>query len=255
MQNNYFTFPMETLNISQSYNEGNHLPHTTGTPKDYPIDICGIDSGQSAVFCPCDEMIVTAVYNPNNKNYANTLYLESTTSCITPSGKDIVFMTLTHINDIEMARFHKGQIFKRGSIICYEGTSGNATGNHIHLCVGFGTCTNMTQNNFGKWVMKGDNRLPQEMMYVDRDFTTTIKDSKALNWRDIPQEETVVQDDHNKCNALISTLKAEIAQLNAEKEDLLLKAEKEAEATFTKEIKKDGLYAINLHEGEILKIK
>ncbi|MEG1495346.1 MAG: hypothetical protein RR406_03510 [Bacilli bacterium] len=185
---NYFIFPMETLNISQSYNEGNHLPHTTGTPKDYPIDICGIDSNQSAIFCPCDEIKVVGVYNPSRTDYANTLYLKSTTECITPSGVGEVFATYTHINDAEISKFYVGQLFHRGDIICYEGTSGNATGNHIHLCVGFGNCTNMIQNNSGKWVMKGDNRHPEDMMYIDSKFTTTIKNKANLSWQYVPVE-------------------------------------------------------------------
>ena len=47
----YFTFPMETLNVTQNYlGTASHLEHTTGDPKDYPIDIAGIDQGESAVF-------------------------------------------------------------------------------------------------------------------------------------------------------------------------------------------------------------
>ena len=40
----YFYFPMETMRVTQSYDgTTSHKPHTTGTPKDYPIDIAGID--------------------------------------------------------------------------------------------------------------------------------------------------------------------------------------------------------------------
>ena len=53
MHDNYMIFPMETMNVTQTYlGKTSHYPHTTGTPKDYPIDLAGADSGRRAVFCP-----------------------------------------------------------------------------------------------------------------------------------------------------------------------------------------------------------
>ena len=188
MAENYFIFPMETMNVTQSYtNPYSHLKHTEGNPKDYPLDLGGIDSGQSAIFCPCDEMVITAIKGVGQKDVSNTVWLVSTTSVKTPSGIGTVFMTLTHSNDNDLKRLKVGQIFKRKQVICYEGTD-SATANHIHMVCGFGSSNNWLESTSGVWVIKGDCRKPETMMYIDTTFTKTIKNNGNLNWPSIPIE-------------------------------------------------------------------
>ena len=190
MHDNYMIFPMETMNVTQTYlGKTSHYPHTTGTPKDYPIDIAGADSGRSAVFCPCDEMKITAIKGVGNPNITNTMWLVSTSPVITPTFTDIAFMTLTHQNDDDIGRFKVGDVFRRGDIIGYEGTDG-ATANHIHLVCGRGSSNNWTESTTGKWVITGDTLPPENVFYVDRNFTK-VKNSGGLSWRYLVGKPTV----------------------------------------------------------------
>ena len=175
-----FYFPMETMRITQSpYGNTSHHPHNIGTPKDYPIDCAGIDGGRSAIFCPT-EMKVTAIKFCST----NTIWLVSTKKVNTPTFNDYVFMTLTHWNDDDahIKKHNKvNSIIKKGEIICLEGTDG-ATANHIHICCGRGYSDNWTKNSKGKWVMVGDNKPPEEVMYRYTKFTTRVMDNGGLNW-------------------------------------------------------------------------
>ena len=174
-----FYFPMETMRITQNpYGNTSHHPHNTGTPKDYPIDCAGIDGGRSAIFCPTDMKITNIKYCTTN-----TIWLVSTKKCNTPTFNDIVFMTCTHWNnnDPHVKKHKKGDIIKKGEIICVEGTSG-ATANHIHICCGRGYSDDWTKNSNGKWVMVGDNKPPEQVMYRYTKFTTRVMDNGNLNW-------------------------------------------------------------------------
>lgn len=177
-----FYFPMETMRITQSpYGTTSHLPHTTGTPKDYPIDCAGIDGGRSAIFCPTD-MKVTAIRR--GSSVTNTIWLVSTKKVKTPTFEDTVFMTCTHWNDGDSAiAKHNavGIIVKKGEIICYEGTDG-ATANHIHIVCGRGYADTWVTNSNKKIVIKGDSKPPEQVMYVYTKFTTKIMEKGGLNW-------------------------------------------------------------------------
>ena len=59
----------------------------------------GKDGGREGIYCPCDEMRVTAIKGVGNKNITNTIWLVSTTKVQTPTFNDYAFMTLTHSND------------------------------------------------------------------------------------------------------------------------------------------------------------
>lgn len=177
-----FYFPMETMRITQNpYGNTSHHPHNTGIPKDYPIDSAGEDGRRSACFAPTD-MKVTAIRK--GKGISNTIWLVSTKKVKTPTFTDYVFMTITHWNDGDqaIARHNKvGSIVNKKEIICYEGTD-MATANHLHICCGRGFSDNWVENSKGKWVMTGDNKPPQEVMYRYTKFTTKVMDNGGLNW-------------------------------------------------------------------------
>ena len=216
----YFTFPMETLNVTQRYDgTASHLPHTTGNPKDYPIDLAGIDGNQSAIFARVPLKVI-AKRGIGNASVTNTVWLQTTEPVITPTFTDYVWMTLTHWNDgdIQLKKYNEGDIIPEGAIICYEGRDG-ATANHIHLTCGRGYSDNWTQNSNGKWVMTGDSKKPEEVMFIDHDFTTTIKNSGNLGWQDLPKPEPTpvpTQPDTSE----IDSLKKQISELQTKiKED------------------------------------
>jgi hypothetical protein len=181
------------MNITQGY-VGNysHEPHATGTPKDYPWDeACG-NTGRSPMYCPCDEMKIKRIYTKET----NTLWLESTTKVNLADGTyDYVTLMVTHPNDSDIKRLSKGQKFKRGDLICYEGTDGNATGNHFHFAVGKGKYlgTGWAKNTKGKWVLTctGGAKKPEEMFYIDKAFTTLVKKTQGIKFKNLPKQTTI----------------------------------------------------------------
>lgn len=206
----YFTFPMETLNVTQTYlGKVSHYPHTTGTPKDYPIDIAGIDEKQSAIFARVPLRVV-AKRGIGNSKVTNTVWLETVDKVITPTFTDVAWMTLTHFNDGDtaMQKWNVDSVIPKGSIICYEGKDG-ASANHIHLVCGKGKCSNWVESTTGKWVMDGDSLPPEQVLYIDDNFTTTIKNTGNLKWLYLPKYIGIpVIRDHkiNQLEVLVSKL-------------------------------------------------
>lgn len=189
MEKNYFTYPSKVMNITQAYT-GNysHHTHTVGTPKDYPIDEAGDPNEKiSAMYCNCDELEIVAIRGVENPNVTNTVWLYSTSPVVTPTFTDHAFITFTHSDDEEVSKLSVGQKFKRGDIIIHEGTNGNVTGPHVHIVVGRGKSDNWTLNTSGKWVMTGDTKKPEEVMYVDTSFTRIYQDA-GLHFQIVPKE-------------------------------------------------------------------
>ena len=120
----YFKFGMETMRVTQGPDgKTSHYNHSHGNPADYPIDVAGVDGGQSAYFAMCD-MKVVAIKGVGNKA-TNTIWLETTEKVQTPTFIDIAWLALTHWNDSsKTAKYKVGDIIKKGEIICYEGTDG-----------------------------------------------------------------------------------------------------------------------------------
>lgn len=183
----YLTYPFRVMRITQTYNGSvSHRQHTTGNPKDYPIDEGGKDGGRDAMYAPCD-LTVKRIYGVGTGG-TNTLWLESVNEVITPSGTAFIAMQITHPNDSDLRRLKVGQTISKGEIICYEGTDG-ATGNHIHLSIGFGRISNngWVQNSNGKWVLTVTEKTlkPQEAFFVDGKFTTVVS-SNGLTFKQLP---------------------------------------------------------------------
>lgn len=172
-----FYLGMETIRITQGYNDGNHRDHAYGNPADYPIDMAGADSGKSCFFAPVD-MKVTAIKGVGT-SATNTVWLVSTEKVKTPTFIDTVFMTLTHFDDNAM-KWKVGNIIPAGDIITWEGTDYKVA-NHLHVCLGRGYSDNWEENNKGKWVIKGDNKKPEEVAYIYDGFSKTV-DTKGINF-------------------------------------------------------------------------
>lgn len=182
MNKNYMVYPIKNMRITQTYlGNTSHLKHTTGNPKDFPIDDGGKDSGKEAIYCPCDEMKITAIKGYKNKSVTNTIWLVSTNKVITPTFEDICFMTLTHANDDDIKKLKVGTTFKRGEIICFEGKDG-ATANHIHIVVGRGYSSNWKKSSTNAWVIEGDTKKPEDIFFIDKNFTNVLYDGK-LNFK------------------------------------------------------------------------
>ncbi len=175
---NCLTFPMEYLNVTQSYSGSfSHLPHNTGSPADYPIDCAGRDTGRDYFICPCDEMEVIRIYGVGSKG-TNTVFLRSKKKVLFADGtKDYASMLVIHPDDDDLKKLKAGQKFSRGEKMFREGKDG-AAANHLHISVGRGKIkgSGWQQNSKGKWVLttaKGAVK-PEEAFFTTGD-TKIIK--------------------------------------------------------------------------------
>lgn len=188
---NYLIFPMECLNVTQTY-EGlaSHKEHTTGSPKDYPADFGGKDTGRDYFLCPCDEIEIKRIYGVGNGG-TNTVWLQSTSKVIFANGtEDFCCMQVTHPNDDDLQKLETGQKFKRGAKIFREGSDG-ATANHLHISVGKGKIVGngWTLNSLGKWVLTTTNGTlkPEDAFFIDKNITTEIRKTLSLNFKTLPE--------------------------------------------------------------------
>jgi hypothetical protein len=154
---------MHYLNVTQSYTEGNHLPHWKNADYiDFPIDLGGMDSGRDYLYAPVD-MVIVKINGINDKNVSNKIFLESIKKVNTQKfGKVKIFMTAVHFedSDIDKYQLYEGKIIKTGEIICSEGKE-TATANHLHITYGIGSANKSIQNNNGKWVTLGECKKPE----------------------------------------------------------------------------------------------
>ena len=190
---NYAVYPCKTMRITQNYKgKTSHKPHTTGTPKDYPIDEgCG-DTGKDYIYCPCDEMKIRRIYGVGTKG-TNTIWLESTDKVDFADGtRDYLTMLITHPDDSDLKKIKVGDIFRRKEKITREGKDG-ATANHLHISAGTGKMkgAGWMQNTKGKWVLTTVNSAvkPEAVFYIDPDFTRVISQG-SIKFKKLPDKYT-----------------------------------------------------------------
>ncbi len=186
----YFRFGMNTLRVTQNW-KGNtshlyHWYHSTDYA-DYPIDVAGENGGRDTYYATVD-MKVTSIFGIG-KGYTNTIWLETVEQVQTPSGIMKVFISLAHFNDndIYVSKLKVGDIIKAGNPICMEGTDGT-TANHLHMICGNadrGSGNKLIQNSNGKWVSNGYCMKPEEIFYIDSDFTKVVSDGD-ISFKKIP---------------------------------------------------------------------
>jgi hypothetical protein len=185
----FFTYPLREMKITQNYKgTTSHLPHTMGSPKDYPIDEGGKNTGKDPIYARCD-LIVKRLYTAGT----NTIWVRTVDKVILANGKtDYVVMMLIHSDNEDFAKLKVGQIIKKGSILCYEGSDG-ATANHIHIAVGLGDLkgNGWVQNSKGKWVLSttGGTIKPEKCFYIDREFTN-VRSMGGIAFKDMPKYTT-----------------------------------------------------------------
>lgn len=145
-------FPMNDHRVSCAYNKGVHRKHSTGSPKDYPTDLAGADSGRDWFRAPCD-MIVLRRYT----QASHAIWLRSVNKVETPNGVGYLYIMSEHQDNKEMKPV--GKIYRQGEKCFREGHNGNASGNHLHVSCGFSkkkkplNGTGWKRNNKGAWVL------------------------------------------------------------------------------------------------------
>lgn len=186
----YAIYPFKKMGISQRHDQGNHTPHWKNS-KDYsdkPFDECCGDSGQS-VFAPKNDFKIIQIIGLNN-NTTNTVIVQSTEKLTMPCGKtDYLYITLTHINEVDLKTLKVGTIIKAGTIIARlrEGTDGLATGNHFHITANIGKYYGLKKNSNGKWCYVYEKSLlPTEAFYIDKNHTT-IKNANGYYFKEVPK--------------------------------------------------------------------
>lgn len=187
-----FTFGMKTMRVTQNYNSTySHKPHWYGSKDyaDYPIDLGGEDGNRSPYYATVD-MRVTKIIGKGNGT-TNTIWLVATEQCNTPSGKMTPFIMLTHWNDNDpyVNKLKVGSIVKAGQPICEEGVDG-ATANHLHMVCGNadkGVGNGLIKNSNGKWVSNGYCMKPEQVMFVDKEFTNIV-DTNSIKFEDKPED-------------------------------------------------------------------
>ncbi len=183
----YSKYFANKMKLSQGYNDGNHKAHTTCEYKDYPVDETYGDGSRSGHFLAPFDCKVVKTYMAKS----NYLWLTSTEKVKTPSGNKIVTVFICHISDDEIKKIKVGQTFKQGAEIVREYKDANATGNHNHVCAGFGTIVDggwKEQGDFWVLVTSEGTQKPEDVFYIDKSVTEII-DSKGIEFKDMPAEE------------------------------------------------------------------
>lgn len=183
MNKEYAIYPFRHMNITQRHDQGNHTPHWQNSTNhsDKPWDEACQDGGRS-YFEPKNDFIIEEVLGLGT-NTTNSVRLKSVNKLYIPykSEPDYLYITLTHMNEDNLAQVYVGQILKAGTRILLEGTDGWATGNHFHITANIGRYYGLLQNSNGKWCFTYEKSLlPHEAFYVDWGWT------QILNARNYP---------------------------------------------------------------------
>ena len=159
---------MDYLRVTQSSN-GN-FSHKG----DYAIDIAGKDSGIDSLKAPFTG-IVKRIYNNGN-----AVWLESVDKVLYADGTSD-YMTVLTIHDNDITNLKVGDIVKQGTSYYNEGTSGNATGNHIHLSTGKGKFTGngWYKNSYGNWCINNQIEVNKALFLLN---TTKIISDGGMKW-------------------------------------------------------------------------
>ena len=186
----YAIYPFRVMNISQNWNQGNHVPHWQNNKNysDKPWDEACEDSKRS-YFIPQNDFIIEEVLGLGN-NTTNSVRLKSVNKLYIPykEEQDYLYLTLTHMNEDNLAQVKKGQVLKKGTMILMEGTDGNCTGNHFHITANLGKYYGLLKNSNGAWCYTYEKSLtPEQAFYVDERFTI-IKNTNGSNFKFLPKE-------------------------------------------------------------------
>lgn len=148
----YALFPMKNVSISRRA----FKPGTTHTNLN-AIDINGEDKSKEYGRAPC-RCRVLKILPITATGYANTIIFGSCDQSGQPAEvlcadgvPRVLSFAFTHDHKI---RVEEGQIVTQGEIVYAEGTTGNASGNHIHLEVGEGWQYKKVKNNYGDWSLQ-----------------------------------------------------------------------------------------------------
>ncbi len=165
-------FPMQYLNISQGVN-GSYSHQGCNA-----LDLAGKDSGIDNAYSPFTGTIKRIYVDSYG---GNCVWLQSNNKVYYADGT-LDYMTILFIHDNDISDLYVGKVIRQGEIFFQEGTSGWATGNHIHMECGKGTFSGKGwyENSQGVWMIN-NSYLPYNALYLSDD--TVVLDGYGYNWR------------------------------------------------------------------------
>lgn len=160
-------FIMDTVNISQGmYGSYSHQGSKA-------IDLAGKDGGTDPAYAPFDGKVV---YMSTSAAYI----IYQSLNPVEFADGTVDYMTVWVMHDDNVGRFYVGQTFSQGQHFFNEGSSGYATGNHIHLECAKGTYEGQYKNGSGVWCIKNQIN-PYDALFLSE--STNIINGYGYNWR------------------------------------------------------------------------
>lgn len=171
---NNLCFGMKTINITQ-------LPGGSFSHPNNAIDLAGEDTGKDvwraqgywkcvAAFGNVNTGNTRLFYSCNARGNPKEVYLADGT-------KSVVTLALTH----SLINWQVGKVYAPNELMYNEGTSGRATGNHIHLEVARGIQeTKYYDKSLGVYRMNNELN-PLDVMFVRDDYSTVAASSLGTN--------------------------------------------------------------------------
>ena len=175
-------FGMKCLNVSQigsAYDGRNHYSHVS-----YEVDLAGMDTGADVWR---NKMPNTYWYCAGAWGNANTGNTRFFWSCDKNGKAKKVLCADGYLRYITLALTHSrrsfivGHYYKLNEIMYQEGTSGRATGNHIHLEICAGHVRTKYRNRAGGYNLA--NMLPANRMMFLLNGYSYIKNGGGLSWK------------------------------------------------------------------------
>ena len=175
-------FGMKCLNVSQigsAYDGRNHYSHVS-----YEVDLAGMDTGADVWR---NKMPNTYWYCAGAWGNANTGNTRFFWSCDKNGKAKKVLCADGYLRYITLALTHSrrsfivGHYYKLNEIMYQEGTSGRATGNHIHLEVCAGHVRTKYRNRAGGYNLA--NMLPANRMMFLLNGYSYINNGGGLSWK------------------------------------------------------------------------
>ena len=182
----YSIYPFDYMRITQRHDEGNHLPHWNPFKgcSDKPFDEATEDGGRG-YFVPKNNYKVVEKLGSQTSGYSVRLETAYKVKIPLKDEAVIVEITLTHLNYDDWSKLYKGQIIHKNEKIIREGTSGQASGNHLHCTANIGKYYGFKKNGNGKWCFVYEKSLtPEEAFYVDS--SVKILNAKGYNFKQVP---------------------------------------------------------------------
>ena len=151
-------FPMTYYRLTQGYGKDSSTHKTI-----YALDLGGKDQGIDEVYAPFTGTIMKCY---SKEGVANTIWFQSNEE-VSCANNEKTFLTILVAHDNDISNLKPGMVIKQGEVLCHEGRSGKASGNHIHLEVSNKKFngTGWHKNKNGEWQINNPVK-PEEYLFL-----------------------------------------------------------------------------------------